>query len=99
MKKVNRALRAIRKAKAAASTAWNRYSVHDREAVRARIEAQHAQLRTAEAGGFGPVSRTPQLNIWLAGDHNRYVRHIGRASKYLPHQGPRECARRVRQTT
>lgn len=100
MKKKPRALRAAAKIAAAARTAWNRYSIHDRKAVLKRIEAQHHVLKliAAKAAEKGKSVLVPDLHNRLTRDHNKYARHIGAQSKYVPYQGAGECARRVRQS-
>ena len=96
MKKQNRAFREIRKAAAAERTAWNRYSIHDRKAVEKRIEGQRENIIQAIYRDYWtPV---PDLLIWLAREHNRWVRHCGAQNRFVPHQGARECARRLRQS-
>lgn len=92
--------RAARKAEIAARLGWNSYSHHDRAAVEQRIHRQWSLLRARAdvellAGRYVPV---PDLRAWIAADFKRYVRRCGGQSKHVPHQGARECARRLRQS-
>ena len=100
MKKQNRAFREIRKAAAAERTAWNRYSIHDRKAVTARIEKQHGQLSVAARAAelMGRYVPLPDQLRWVIRENIRWIRHCGNQNKYVPHQGARECARRLRQS-
>jgi len=67
-----------------------RINIHNRYAMIAAI---------TQAFGGGLFSRAGQIpvgRIVHASDRS-YARHIGATSRYKPHQGKRECARRVRQ--
>lgn len=87
-----------RKQAAEENTRWNSYTIHDRDAAASRIQAVHSgyvqgRLRLMAAGLVAP--HPIAVETWLEAESRRYARHCGNQSKYTPHQGTRECARRV----
>ena len=100
MKKQTLPFRELRKLEAAERTAWNRRSIHDREAAVRRIVAHVSALKalSAKAAERDVIIPVPDLDKWIIADQNRYARHAGLQNKYVPHQGARECARRVWQS-
>lgn len=83
--------------RAAERTGWNMYSIHDSEAVAKRLKIQHvARQALAQKHGL-PAPTDRDLVIAYTRNHVKYLRAFGRLGKYTPHQGARECARRVRQ--
>lgn len=77
-----------------------RYSIHDRKTVFKLLQqAALGMKRHAEAvfikTGTRPVV-TP-FETMARRARKIYDRHCGNTSKYKPHQGKAECARRIRQ--
>ena len=76
------------------ATDWNTYSIHDRKRVWNLLTAMHAVSR--DATGNGAIKES--LESAVARNERRYRRFCGIVhSKHMPHQGAKECARRVRQ--
>ncbi len=91
------ARREERALRAAERTGWNTYSVHDSKAVAKRLKMQHA-ARQALAQKHGlPAPTDHELAIAYHRNRVKYLRAFGQLGKYVPHQGARECTRRVRQ--
>lgn len=86
-----------RKEAAAKTTGWNTYSIHDYNALDKRLVVQH-QAKKAVATKLGqPIPTGRDLFAALTQNDVRRLRFIGATSKYMPHQGKHECARRLRQ--
>lgn len=82
---------------AAKNTGWNSYSIHDRETVRKRLYVQHEAKRDV-AAKLGHIPPGDLDYAWsIAVNDVRLHRFRGATSKYVPHQGKRERARRIRQ--
>jgi len=76
------------------ATDWNTYSIHDRKRVRRLLTAMHAVSR--DVTGNGAIKEC--LESAIARNERRYLRFCGVVhSKRVPHQGAKECARRIRQ--
>lgn len=79
-------------------------AIHDLHAEHDRL-IMHYDRGMALARGLAlsqghqpsPVVEPFDLALALGRARRRYERHMGMASKYRPHQGKRECARRIRQ--
>lgn len=85
-----------RKEVAAHFTGWNTYSIHDRETVMKRLAVQHKAKQDVAAKLGHPIP-TDVDYAWALVQHDvPRLRFIGATSKYTPHQGKRECARRLR---
>lgn len=89
----NREQRAERKRLAAERTAWNRYSIHNRREVYRRLEIMDKQIAAAELKKGLTVHGFDLQRAQFQNDR-KYFRFIG-GSRYLPHQGARERARRL----
>lgn len=89
--------RLARKAQAAERTAWNTYRVTDTKAIYTRLEKQHAAKRLAAAAAGLPLPTDSDLAMAYVVNLKRLGCARGFGSCYSPHQGTRECARRVRQ--
>lgn len=71
------------------------YSIHDRQRVANMLRFQH-HVAQAVAKKFGrPLPSEGDLELALARHERRYLRFIGAAGKYVPHQGAKERARRL----
>lgn len=69
----------------------HRYSIHDRKAVHKLIDAAYQ----VACVGLGTDDIVPwNVNIAHARADKSYRKHMGQTSKYGPHQGRKECARR-----
>lgn len=74
-------------------------NIHDREAVMAALREQCAPEVERQVQR-GEIDEDSRLHVWgeltaraAAAANRRYLR-LTNASKYMPHQGARECARR-----
>ena len=79
------------------ATDWNTYSIHDTGAVRKRLAVQHKAKRDVAKKLGLPVPDDRDFAIAYARNLIRIGRFLGRFGKYMPHQGDKECSRRVRQ--
>lgn len=87
--------RAERKERAAKNTGWNAYSIHDRETVKKRLAVQHKAKQDVAAKLGQPIPTDRDFAVAVFQNDVRRLRFIGATSKYVPHQGKRECARRL----
>lgn len=85
----------IRQMAALNETGWNKYSIHDRGAVKTRLAVQHKAKQDVAAKLGHPVPDDRDLAWALVLHDVRRQRFIGATNKYVPHQGRQECARRV----
>lgn len=86
-----------RKEAAVKTTGWNTYSIHDYDATKKRLQVQH-QAKQDVARKLGqPAPTDVDFILALRDNLMRKYRFIGATSKYAPHQGKRECERRIRQ--
>lgn len=77
-------------------TGDNTYWIHNREWV-ARLLAMQHKVKQAVATKLGlPPPTEGDLELARRRNTRRYLRFIGCTSKYRPHQGAKECARRAR---
>ena len=86
-----------RKQAAAEHVKWNSYCVHDREFVGFRITQFHTGYMAQRARALAKWQHVDGLDRdeLIQREAMRYTRHRGDQSKYSPHQGVRECARRA----
>lgn len=88
--------KAVRQAAAAERIGSATYSIHDRQRVAELLLFQH-RVKQAVAKKLGkPAPSEGDLELALRRNARRYLHFVGFASKYRPHQGAKECARRVR---
>lgn len=76
------------------------YSIHDQEFIERTLVDMHGKLHVqAEAVKMATGQIIPVFDIdkALNASRKRYRRHMGETSKYAPHQGVNEIARRARQ--
>lgn len=89
-------VKTARKEAAAKTVDWNTYSIHDYDAVKKRVLVQH-KAKQDVAAKLGHLIPTDVDYAWaLVQNDVRLLRFIGATSKYTPHQGKRECERRLR---
>jgi len=86
-----------KKALAAKTTGWNTYSIHDPAAVTQRLHVQHQAKKDVAAKLGQPIPTDHDFILAALQNDTRRERFIGAAGTYAPHQGKRECARRIRQ--
>lgn len=86
-----------KRARAAVTTGWNTYSIHDHEAVKKRLAVQHKAKQDVAAKLGEPIPNEYDFMIAVYQNQVRWLRHKGATGKYTPHQGDQECARRIRQ--
>ena len=80
------------------------YSIHDLK-HQGKIIHHYYEVGMAAArgramlsgAGLSAVVEPFDLALAFGRLRRRYERHMGMTSKYMPHQGQRECARRIRQ--
>ena len=89
--------RAERKIEAAKTTGWNMYSIHDTDAIQKRVAVQHKAKRDVAKKLGLPIPDDRDFALAYARNLIRIGRFLGRFGKYMPHQGAKECARRIRQ--
>ena len=89
------AKKAARRELAAERTGWNTYSIHDRREVGQRMAYMFQEIRLKKLRERGlPRNVQSDALVAVARAENKYRTFRGDRSKYVPHQGPKECERR-----
>lgn len=89
--------KAARQETATKNVCWNRYSIHDHDAVKKRLAVQHKAKQDVAAKLGQPIPTDRDFALAVLQNEQRRLRFIGATGGYAPHQGKQACARRVRQ--